>query len=318
MRLQQDLAPGRHGGLELRHPVIVAAGGAGYGNELLESVGDELPGAIVTRGVTRDPRRGAPPPRLARTPAGLLHAVGTPNPGLEAVLRRQGSRWGASEVPVIVSLCAGDVEDIVSLVRTLEIHPDAAGMELDLDCPDRSRGGEPIGLDVAASETATVAARAATELPLIVKLSSAAPDIRLIARAVAAAGADAISVSGSVRALALDTGHQRPALGSTYGWLSGPAVKPHGLRLVYEVAQAVRVPVIGAGGVAGLGDVLDYLGAGASAVGLATAALADPALPGRLGRELAAWGEEHGIAELSELIGRALPRRVDRGSLRRR
>ncbi len=129
MRLRQDLAPRRHGGLVLRHPVLVAAGGAGYGNELLEAVGDDLPGAIVTRSVTRDARRGARPPRMVPRPDGLLHAVGTPNPGLEAVLRRQGPRWGATDVPVIVSLWADNADDIAVLARTLETHPDAAGLE---------------------------------------------------------------------------------------------------------------------------------------------------------------------------------------------
>jgi dihydroorotate dehydrogenase (NAD+) catalytic subunit len=318
VRTRQDLAPARHGGLELRHPLIVAAGGAGYGNELLDSVGEHLPGAIITRSITREARRGAPPPRMMLRPHGLLHAVGTPNAGLAAVLRRQGGRWGASDVPVIVSLCADNAGDIAALARALEMHPDAAGLELSLECPDRGRGGEPIGLDVEASETATVAARAATDLPLVVKLSSAAPDIRSIARAVAAAGADVISVSGSMRALALDEAAQRPALGSGYGWLSGPSTKPVGLRLVYEVAQVVRIPVIGSGGVHTLGDVLEYLSSGASAVGLATAALADPALPGRLGRELEAWGHEHGLTEVGQLVGRALPQRKDRGSLRQR
>ena len=318
MRLAQDLAPRRHGGLRLRHPVIVAAGGAGYGAELLGSVGDLQPGALVTRSITRDARRGAPVPRMTPLPDGLLHAVGTPNPGLEAVLRRHGPGWGATEVPVIVGLWADDAEDIAALARTLEMQPDAAGIELNLECPDRGRRGEPIGLDVEASEVATVAARAATDLPLIVKLSGAAPDIRSVARAVVAAGADVISLSGSTRGLALGDDRERPLLGSSYGWLSGPAVKPTGLRLVYEVAQVVKVPVIGAGGVGSLDDVLDYLAAGASAVGIATAVLADPALPGRLGRELYAWAEATGVGVLHDVIGRALPRRRDRGSLRSR
>lgn len=315
--MRQDLAPKRHDGLTLAHPVIVAAGGAGYGHELLEAVGEDVPGAIITRSVTRTARRGARPPRMALRSDGLLHAVGTPNPGLEAVLRRHGPRWGATDVPIIVSLWADGADDIAALARTLEMDPQAAGLELDLGAPDRGRGGAPIGLDVAASETATVAARAATDLPLIVRLAPA-PDVRPIARAVVAAGADAISVSGATRGLALDEDALGPALGSAYGWLSGPAAKPGGLRQVYEVAQVVRVPVIGAGGVHSLEDVLDYLAAGASAVGLATAALADPALPGRLGSELAAWGEANGVEDVRELIGRALPRRRDRGSLRTR
>ena len=318
MKLRQDLAPGRHGGLILRHPVIVAAGGAGYGAELLDAVGDALPGAIVTRGVTREARRGSRPPRMVPRADGLLHAVGTPNPGLEAVLRRQGPRWAVADVPVIVSLRADNADDIAALARTLEMHPDASGLELDLGAPDRDRGGEPIGLDVAASELATVAARAATDLPLMVKLCSVVPDIRPIARAVVAAGADVISVSGASRGLALDSHATETALGSTYGWLSGPAAKPTGLRLTYEVAQVVKVPVVASGGAHSLEDVLDYLAAGASAVGLATAVLADPALPGRLGRELAAWGEVNDIGDIRELIGRALPQRRDGGSLRAR
>lgn len=318
MRLRQVLAPARHGGLVLEQPVIVAAGGAGYGVELLESVSDELPGAIVTRSVTREARRGARGPRMVPRGDGLLHAIGTPNPGLEGVLRRHGARWGSAAVPVIVSLWADDVDDITTMVRALEIHPEVAALELDLGAPDRGRGGRPIGLDLDASEVATVAARAATELPLIVKLAGMATEIRAIARAVAAAGADAVSVSGATLGLVLDADSAGPALGSTYGWLSGPAAKPAGLRLVYEVAQSVKVPVIGAGGVSSLADVLDYLAAGASAVGVATAALADPRLPGRLGRALETWGREHDVSDVGDLIGRALPRRRDRSRPRAR
>lgn len=316
MRLAVDLAPRRHGGLRLRHPLLVAAGGGGYGSELLESVGELRPGAIVTRSVTREARRGHPPPRMALLPDGLLSSVGTPNPGLEAMLRRQAPRWSGFDVPIIVSICGEDVDDISALARSLEMHPDAAGVELSLTCPDRSRGGEPIGLDVESSEIATVAARAATELPLIVKLTAAAPDIRAIARAVAAAGADAISATSALPALALDQSADGPALGTTYGGLSGPAIKPVGLRAVWEIAQVVNVPVIGIGGVHVLQDVLDYLAAGASAVGLATAALGDPTLPGRLAQELEHWGEVRGIEAVEALIGRALPDRRDRGSLR--
>jgi dihydroorotate dehydrogenase (NAD+) catalytic subunit len=318
VKLRQDLARDRHGGLILAHPIIVAAGGGGFGSELLESVGELTPGAVVTSTVTRTPRRGAPAPRMVPSSHGILHALGSPNPGLDAVLRRHAARWGAAAVPVIVSLPADDAEDIAALARTLEMQPEVAGIELDLGAADNSRGGTPTGLDVEASEIATVAARAATDLPLVVRLSSVAPDIRVVARAVAAAGADAVSVSGSVRGLELERGRVGSALGSPYGWLSGPVAKPVGLRLVHEVAQAVRIPVLGAGGVHTLDDVLDYLSAGASAVGLATAALADPALPGRLGRELAAWGDEHGVGDVRELIGRALPRRTGRGSRRRR
>ena len=311
-----DLAPLRPAGLRLAHPLLVAAGGAGYAIELLDVVGDLAPAAIVTRSTTRAPRRGSRPPRMASQAGGLLWSVGLANPGLDAVLRRHGPRWGASGVPVIVSICADSADDIGWLARRLDLAPEVAGLELNLACSDRGRGGLPIGLDVGASELATVAARAATDLPLIVKLTPVAPDLREIARAVAAAGADAICAIGPLPALALAGDRQRALLGTAYGGFSGPLLKPICLRAVYEIAQVVTVPIIGVGGVADLDDVLDYLAAGATAVGLATAALADPTLPGRLALELAEWCEDRRISDVRELVGTALPRRRDRGSLR--
>jgi dihydroorotate dehydrogenase (NAD+) catalytic subunit len=253
---------------------------------------------------------------MAALPEGLLSSVGHPNPGLDAVLRRQAPRWGRSDVPIIVSICAESAEDINWLAKRLDMQPEVAGLELDLACADRGHGGRPLGLDVEASELATVAARAATELPLIVKLGPLAEDARAIARAVVAAGADAISAIGPLPALVIDDGRRRARLGTSYGRLSGPALKPVALRVVYEIAQAVRIPIIGIGGISRLDDVLDYLAAGATAVGLATAALADPALPGRLGAELEAWCRRQDVGDHRELVGTALPRRRDRGSLR--
>jgi dihydroorotate dehydrogenase (NAD+) catalytic subunit len=312
-----ELAPGRRGGLKLRHRVLVAAGGAGFGNELLDAVADQTPGAIITRSITLQARSGNPPPRMAQLPDGLLSSVGLQNPGVDAVLRRQGPRWAGSNVPIIVSICADNAEDIARLARSLDMQPDISGLELNLACPDRSRSGEPIGLDVEASEMATVAARAATDLPLIVKLTGSAPDVRSVARAVAAAGADAISAIAPLLALSIDAQRQGASLGTTYGGLSGPALKPVALRVVFEVAQVVRIPIIGCGGIGSLDDVLDFLAAGATAVSLATAALADPWLPGRLGSELGAWQRAQGVTDHGELVGTALPRHKDRGSLRR-
>jgi dihydroorotate dehydrogenase (NAD+) catalytic subunit len=310
-----DLAPGRTAGLRIAHPVLVAAGGAGFGAELLETVGDVLPGAIITRSLTRERRSGNPPPRMVQLADGLLSSVGLQDPGLDAVLRRQGPRWSASEVPIIVSICADTVEDISYLARGLDGQPGVAGIELNLACPDRGRGGEPIAIDTEAVEAATVAARAATDLPLLVKLTAIAPDVRAIARAAAAAGADAISAIAPVPALALGAARRGARLGTAYGGLSGPALKPVALRVVWEVAAVVRIPVIGIGGISSLEDVLDFLAAGATAVGSTTAALADPQLPGRLGRELLAWSAEHGLS-MGDLVGSALPARRDRGSLR--
>jgi dihydroorotate dehydrogenase (NAD+) catalytic subunit len=247
---------------------------------------------------------------------GLLSSTGLPNPGLDAVLRRHASRWASADVPIIVSICGDNVDDIAAMARTLDMQPDVAGIELNLACPDRSRRGEPIGLDVEASEIATVATRAATDLPLLVKLPAVGAEPRAVAKAVAAAGADAIAAVTALPAMALAGDRSRAALGTGYGGLSGPALKPVALRIVYEIAQVIRIPIIGCGGVATLDDVLDYLAAGATAVGLASAALADPSLPGRLGVELTAWCEANGIQDSRHIIGTALPPRRDRGNLR--
>jgi dihydroorotate dehydrogenase (NAD+) catalytic subunit len=311
-----DLAPARQGGLHLRHPLMVAAGGGGFGAELLDAVGEVAPSAVVTRGVTRAPERGDPPPRMAHLRYALLHAVGTPNPGLEAMLRRQAPRWATFAVPIIVNVRAVTAEDIAAMARTLDAQPDVAGLELDLAAPGHGRRGRPIGFEPEAAELATVAARAATDLPLVVKLTASAPDVRAVAKAVAAAGADAISATAPIPALALDPAHEGALLGAGSGGLSGPAIKPLGLHAVFEIAQSVKVPVIGLGGVHRLEDVLDYLAAGASAVGLATAALAEPTLPGRLAAELGAWCDARGLA-WQDLIGRALPASRRRSGQRR-
>jgi dihydroorotate dehydrogenase (NAD+) catalytic subunit len=311
-----DLAPGRPGGLRLRHALLVAAGGAGYGNELLNTVGEDTPAAIITRSVTREARPGNPAPRMVPLPDGVLSSIGPQNPGLESVLRRQSTRWATSEVPIIVSICADNADDIAAMSRTLDMQPAVAGVELNLACPDRGRRGEPIGLDVAASEMATVAARAATDLPLIVKLSPVVPDPRTIAKAAVAAGADAIDAIAPIPGLGLSNDRTAPALGTAYGGLSGPALKPLALRIVYEIAQVVRVPIIGCGGISTLDDVLDFMAAGATAVGLGSAALADPRLPARLAAELEDWRADHASGSSADLIGAALPGRRDRGSLR--
>jgi dihydroorotate dehydrogenase (NAD+) catalytic subunit len=243
---------------------------------------------------------------------GLLSAIGHPDAGLEGVLRRHGPRWAASDVPVIVSVAADTAENIAWAAATLDGRPEVAGMELDLSVPEHGRGDRPIGASVETTEVAVVAARAATELPLVVKLPVSVADMREIARAAAAAGADAMSAIAPPAAYALDRSRTGSALGGRSAWLSGPAIRTQALRAVHQVAGAVRIPVIGIGGVSSLDDVLDLLAAGASAVGLATAALGDPRLPGRLGQELETWCAQRGIASVAELVGRALPDRRSR------
>jgi dihydroorotate dehydrogenase (NAD+) catalytic subunit len=300
----------------LRTPVVLAAGAAGYGVEVADLVDLPRLGGLVTRGTTRQPRTGHRAPRTADVPAGLLNGIGLHNPGLDAVLERYPETWARWPVPVIVNLCGETAGEVAEMARRIDGVPGVAGIELNLSCANAGRGGTAFGLDENATASLVSAVRRATDLALIAKLSSAAPDARTIARAAEDAGADAISAVNTLPGLALDADRRRPALGSEYGGISGPALRPVALRVVYEVAQAVDVPVIGIGGVATLDDVLDLLAAGASAVGVCTAALADPMLPVRLADAAADACRARGLDAVDGLTGTALPARRGPSSVR--
>jgi len=293
-------------GLVLRNPVIAAAGPFGYGVEYADAVDLERLGGIVTRGTTLKPRGGQAAPRTAEVPSGLLNGIGLQNPGIEVVLDRYAPAWAGWSVPVILNLCAESVGDMVDGVRRLEGVPGIAGIELNLSCGG-GRGGAMWGLDEGSAGSLVGAVRRATELPVIAKLTAAAADVRAVARACEDAGADAISAINTLPGLAVAADRRGPALGSGYGGISGPALKPIALRVVHEVAQAVDVPVIGIGGVVSIDDVLDLLAVGASAVGLGVAVLADPMLPVRLADELADACRARGLTSVTDLVGTALP-----------
>jgi len=199
----------------------------------------------------------------------------------------------------------------VTVAERLDGQPGVAGIELNISCPNVGKGGLQFALDAEAAGAVTAAVRAATELPLMVKLSPAAPDVRAIARAIANAGADSISAVNTLSGMAIDRARRRPLLGNTYGGLSGPALKPVALRVVYEVAQAIKIPIVAIGGVGSLDDVLDFLMAGAVAVQVGTAVFADPVLPLRLVHQLADYCTAQGLASHRELVGVALPARRD-------
>ncbi|TAM60200.1 MAG: dihydroorotate dehydrogenase [Chloroflexota bacterium] len=310
-----DLAVDLGRGLRLANPILVASGTFGYGIEYGDVVDVTRLGAICCKGTTLQPRPGNVPPRVTETPAGMLNSIGLQNPGVDGVIEKYAPLWARWRVPVIVNVAGESIEDYVGVVRRLEGVPGVAGIELNISCPNVGRGGLQFALDPEGAEAVTAAVRRATDLALMVKLSPNVSDVRVIARAVEAGGADAISAINTLSGLALDRQHRRPLLGNTYGGLSGPAIKPVALRIVYEVAQTVRLPIVAVGGVTELDDVLDYLLAGASAVQVGTAIFADPGLPVRLAEELAAWCAAEGLASLRELIGAALPRR-DRPSVR--
>ncbi len=308
-----DLAPGRPEGLHLRNPILVASGTFGYGLEYGDVVDVQGLGAICCKGTTLKARVGNQPPRVTETPAGMLNSIGLQNPGVDAVIDKYAALWATWQVPVIVNVAGESIEDYVGVVRRLDGVPGVAGIELNISCPNVGKGGLQFAVDREAAGAVTAAVRHATDLPLMVKLSPNVADVRAIAQAIEAAGADAISAINTLSGMAIDRGRRRPLLGNTYGGLSGPAIKPVALRVVYEVAQVVRIPVVAIGGVAALDDVLDFLFAGASAVQVGTAIFADPALPLRLVDELAAWCAAEGIGSHREIIGAALPAGARKG-----
>jgi dihydroorotate dehydrogenase (NAD+) catalytic subunit len=314
--VEVDLSVDLGRGLVLRNPLMVASGTFGYGVEYGEVVDVERLGAICSKGTTLHARIGNPPPRVTETPAGMLNSIGLQNPGVAAVLDKYADRWASWTVPVIVNVAGESVDDYVAVARQLSGHPGVAGIELNISCPNVGAGGLQFALDAGAAGEVTAAVRGATDLPLMVKLSPAATDVRAIARAVADGGADAISAINTLPGMAIDRVRRKPLLGNVYGGLSGPALKPVALRVVYEVAQVVKIPIVAVGGVGSLDDVLDFLMAGACAVQVGTAVFADPVLPVRLVDELAEWCAAQGYASHLEIVGAALPARRAKPSVK--
>jgi dihydroorotate dehydrogenase (NAD+) catalytic subunit len=312
--LSVDLAPARgapeHGGLRLANPILVASGTFGYGIEYGEVVDVQRIGAICCKGTTLRPRAGNLPPRVTETPGGMLNSIGLQNPGVDAVIEKYSSVWAGWKVPVIVNVAGESIEDYVEVARRLDGVPGVAGIELNISCPNVGKGGLQFAIDRDAARAVTAAVRRATELPLLVKLSPNVADVRPIAKAIEEAGADAITAINTLSGLAVAPDRTRAFLGNTYGGLSGPAIKPVALRIVYEVAQVVSIPIVAIGGVTNLDDVLDFLACGAVAVQVGTAIFADPELPVRLADELRAECLRRGLTTYRPLVGTALPKRT--------
>jgi dihydroorotate dehydrogenase (NAD+) catalytic subunit len=240
----------------------------------------------------------------------MLNSIGLQNPGVDAVIEKYTATWAGWKVPVIVNVAGESVADYVEVARRLDGVPGVAGIELNISCPNVGRGGLQFAIDASAAGEVTAAVRRATDLPLLVKLSPNVADVRPIARAIADAGADALTAINTLSGIAVGPSRTRPLLGNIYGGLSGPAIKPVALRIVYEASQVVDIPVIAIGGVTELADVLDFLAVGAVAVQVGTAIFADPTLPVRLVDELAAECRRRGLAALEPLIGTALPKKA--------
>ncbi len=271
------------GALRLRNPIIAASGTFGYGIEF-SHLGDlNQLGGLVVKGLSREPIDGAPAPRLVETPSGMLNAIGLQNVGVRAFVAEKLPALRKYVVPVLANVFGYTLEDYVEVIRTLEDADGLAGYELNISCPNVKRGGMQFGSDPGTvSEVVAAARKAAVKRPLWVKLSPLVTDIGLIARSAAEAGADALTVANTYPAMAVDFRTGKSRLGNLTGGLSGPAIKPITLKLVWEVRKTVEIPVIGLGGVEKVEDVLDYLSVGASAVQVGTASFADPTATRRL------------------------------------
>jgi dihydroorotate dehydrogenase (NAD+) catalytic subunit len=304
-----DLSVDLGRGLVLDNPVLVASGTFGYGIEYGDVVEVARLGAICCKGTTLKPRIGNVTPRVTETPAGMLNSIGLQNPGVDAVVEKYAPIWRGWRTPVIVNVAGESVADYVEVVRRLDGVPGIAAIELNISCPNVGKGGLQFAIDADAAGGVTAAVRRVTDLPLLVKLSPNVADVRPIARAIADAGADALTAINTLSGIAVARTRDRPLLGNVFGGLSGPAIKPVALRIVYEVAQVVDIPIVAIGGITELTDVLDYLAVGAVAVQVGTAIFADPSLPVRLVDGLAAECRGRGLTSYRPLVGTALPAR---------
>jgi dihydroorotate dehydrogenase (NAD+) catalytic subunit len=270
------------GSLRLRNPIIAASGTFGYGIEFAHLLNLNSLGAFVVKGLSREPIEGAPAPRVVETPSGMLNAIGLQNVGAKAFVAEKLPVLRKYDTPVLANVFGYALEDYVEVIRILEDAEGLAGYELNISCPNVKKGGLQFGCDPCQVSDVVSAARRAAKRPLWVKLSPLVTDIGLIARSAAEAGADALTVANTFPAMAIDFRTGKSRLGNPTGGLSGPAIKPITLKLVWEVRKAVEIPIIGLGGVERVEDVLDYLSVGASAVQVGTASFSDPTVTQRL------------------------------------
>ena len=297
--LSVQVAPG----LSLVNPVIAASGTWGYGDETGDIVDFQKLGAIICKGTTLKPRDGNPQPRIIEVTAGILNSVGLENIGVEALISKKAPAWAKWSVPVIVNIAGDTVDEYGKMAAKLECVAGISGIEVNISCPNVRKGGMQFGMDPLSAAEVTSAVRASTSLPVIVKLSPNVTDIAAIAVAVESAGADAVSLINTVGGMSIDIQRRKPRLGNITGGLSGPAIKPVALAMVWKVAGCLRIPVIGCGGIMTAEDALEFIMAGATAVEVGTANLVNPRTALDIIDGLRQFMQAEGIRNITDLRG---------------
>jgi dihydroorotate dehydrogenase (NAD+) catalytic subunit len=291
----------------MKNPVMTASGTFGYGSEFTRFFDLNALGAIIVKTVTMQRRQGNPPPRIVETPGGMLNSIGLQNVGIDGFLRDKLPFLRSLRTPLLVNIAGKSVEEFAGLAKRLSDAEGVAGIELNISCPNVA-GGLDFGTDPRLTYEVVRAVRQTTSLPVIPKLSPNVTDITVIARAAADAGADALSLINTILGMAIDLRRRKPKLPGATGGLSGPAIRPIALRMVWEVAQAVTLPIIGIGGIMTGDDAVEFLLAGASAVQVGTANFLDPSAPLKVLAGIESYLARHGFDSVAAIAGAALPR----------
>jgi dihydroorotate dehydrogenase (NAD+) catalytic subunit len=293
----------RIGALNLKTPIMSASGCFGYGVEYAGVVDLSTLGAVVVKGLFLNERPGHPPPRIVETPAGMLNAIGLQGIGVYRFVREKMPELRARNATVVVNICGTTIDEYAEVARILSDVEGVAALELNISCPNIKEGGLSFGCHLGNTNRVVAAVRRATRLPIVPKLTPNVTDVAAFAQAAEEAGADAVSLVNTFLAMAIDVETRRPRLSNVMGGLSGPAIRPIAVRMVYDCARRVRIPVIGIGGITSATDVLEFMIAGATAVQVGTATFVDPFIWGKLESGLRDYMSRHGIERLADLIG---------------
>jgi dihydroorotate dehydrogenase (NAD+) catalytic subunit len=294
------------GGLQMQNPVAVASGTFGYGREYQPYMDISKIGAVIVKGTTLEPRCGNPPPRIYETPAGMLNAIGLENPGIEVFLQEYLPSLMEEGVTVVANLAGNSVDEYALITRIIDNHPGIAAIELNISCPNVKQGGMQFGTDPRLVRQVVEAVKKETRLPVIPKLSPNVSDIVSIAKAARDGGADALSMINTLMGMAVDIDKRKPVLGNVFGGLSGPAIKPVALRMIYQVYKEVDLPILGGGGISNTRDALEFIMVGASAVSIGTGNFVNPSLAQEIAQGLENYLMEQGLSNIQELVGVAV------------